>query len=258
MIKRFLLLFPALLVVFSFLSDPVQSGTGRIKLEPQTALSLFTGLVEEHIASILRTERALALTTEARSGRWEAVKPMLDSFSKDLPTDATLWYALPDGSYYITETGKLADQNLKDRTYFPKLLAAQEVSGELVISKSTGHRSVIVAVPVTLNDKVIAAIGASVRVHLISDLVSAHMTLPENTYFYALDPGAKIVIHRYAERLFKNVDDVADENLGDAFRNVMKTDEGTFDYQLNGKKITSIYQKSIPLGWYFFIAQEKK
>ncbi len=60
------------------------------------------------------------------------------------------------------------------------------------------------------------------------------------------------------QRLFKNVGYVADENLGDAFRNVMKTDEGTFDYKLNGKKITSIYQKSIPLGWYFFIVLEKR
>ncbi|NTV98890.1 MAG: hypothetical protein HGA70_06990, partial [Chlorobiaceae bacterium] len=84
------------------------------------------------------------------------------------------------------------------------------------------------------------------------------MKLPDNTYFYALDKNAKIVLHRYADRLFKNVDDVADESLGEEFRVVMDKEEGVFDYKLKGRKMNSIFQKSVPLGWYFFIAQEKK
>jgi len=137
-------------------------------------------------------------------------------------------------------------------------MAGRDVEGDLVISKSTGHRSVIVASPVERDGKVVAAIGVSVRVHLLSDLVSAHMELPDNTYFYALDKNAKIVLHRYAERLFKTVDDVADESLGNAFREVMNKEEGEFRYTLKGKKMVSIFRKSVPLGWYFFIAQDKK
>lgn len=38
----------------------------------------------------------------------------------------------------------------------------------------------------------------------------------------------------------------------------MEKDEGVFEYVLKGRKITSIYRKSVPLGWYFFIAQERK
>jgi hypothetical protein len=246
-------------IFLAFLSPlSVEAKNANLKLDPQAALNAYTGMVEEHFAGILRTAKILVLTDEAKSGKWESVKPLLDTFSKELPTDATAWYAMPDGSYYTTESGKLTDQNIKDRAYFPRLLAAQDVSGDLVISKSTGHRSVIVASPVTLNGKIVAAIGVSVRVHLLSDLVSEQMKLPDNTYFYALDPNAKIVIHRYAERLFKNVNDVADESLGDAFRAVMGKDEGTFDYNLNGRKMTSIFLKSSALGWYFFIAQEKK
>jgi hypothetical protein len=258
MSKVLSLLVSAFLIAFSWMPVTSAAKTPVVSLDPQAALGAYMGLVEEHFASIIRTERALALTTEARSGKWDSVKPLLDSFSNDLPTDATVWYARPDGSYYTTESGKLTDQNLKDRTYFPRLLAAQEVKGDLVISKSTGHRSVIVAVPVAVNGRIVAAIGVSVRVHLLSDLVSAHMMLPDNTYFYALDPNAKIVLHRYADRLFRNVNEVADESLGEAFRTVMDKEEGTFDYKLDGKKMTSIFRKSVPLGWYFFIAQEKK
>ncbi|NTV99531.1 MAG: hypothetical protein HGA70_10265, partial [Chlorobiaceae bacterium] len=216
--KKYLtVLFTALLALLTFPAAPAPAAQKSAvpRIEPQAALGAYMGLVEEHFASILRTTRALAQTKEAQSGKWESVKPALMSFSRDLPTDATVWYAMPDGSYCSTESGGLTDQNLKDRAYFPRLLAAQDVEGDLVISKSTGHRSVIVASPVTREDRVVAVIGVSVRVHLLSDLVSAHMKLPDNTYFYALDKNAKIVLHRYADRLFKNVDDVADESLGE-------------------------------------------
>lgn len=257
MSKAVSLLLSALLIAFSFLAVPTEAKSPAVRLDPQAALGACMGMVEEHFSSILRTEKALALTSEAKSGKWESIRPMLDCFSKELQTDATVWYAMPDGSYFSTESGGLTGNNLKDRPYFPRLLAAEDVEGDLVISKSTGHRSVIVASPVTRNGRVVAIIGASVRVHLLSDLVSAHMKLPDDTYFYALDSNAKIVMHRYAGRLFKNVNDVADESLGDAFRKVMEKDQGVFEYELNGRKMISIYRKSVPLGWNFFIAQEK-
>ncbi len=246
-------------IFLAFLSPlSVEAKNTNIKLDPRTALDAYTGMVEEHFAGILRTVKIIALTDEAKSGKWESVKPLLDEFSKELPTDATAWYAMPDGSYYTTESGTLNSQNLKDRPYFSRILAGQDVLGDLVISKATGHRSVIVASPVTVNEKVVAAIGISVRVHLISDIVASQMNLPDNTYFYALDPETKIVLHKYAERMFKTVSDVGDESLGNEFRTAMNKNEGVFDYKLNGKKMTSIFRKSNSLGWYFFIAQEKK
>ncbi|MEE9905977.1 MAG: cache domain-containing protein [Chlorobium sp.] len=258
MSKPLMHLASALLFALSFLSLPAEAKPPALGLDPNVALGAYKGMVEEHFAGIVRTTRALALTKEAKSGKWKSIEPVLRNFSKDLPTDATVWYAMPDGSYYSTESGGLTSQNLKDRAYFPKLLANKDVECDLVISKSTGHRSVIVASPVTRDGKVVAAIGVSVRVHLLSDLVSEDIVLPDGTYFYALDPTAKIVLHRYIGRIFKNVDDVADESLGDEFRKIMTSNQGTFEYRLNGKKIIAIFLKSKPLGWYFFFAQEIK
>lgn len=65
-------------------------------------------------------------------------------------------------------------------------------------------------------------------------------------------------MHRYADRMFKNVTDVGDEKLGNEFTVVMNKNQGLFDYALDGKNITAIFRKSDKLGWYFFIAEEKK
>lgn len=257
MSKYFSLLLSAILMLFSF---PVHADTkfASVKLEPQIALNAYRGLVENHLTGVLRTERVIAMTSEARSGRWASVKPLLDQFSKDLATDATVWFMLPDGSYYSTESGGLVGQNLKDRSYYPRLMAGQDVMGDLVISRSTGHRSVIVATPVIENGEVVAAVGVSVRVSLLSGVVEAYTKLLENAYFFALDADTKIVLHRFEARMFKTVSDVGDESLGEEFKAVMNSDQGVFNYTLNGRKVTSIFQKSAPLGWYFFIAQEVK
>lgn len=127
-----------------------------------------------------------------------------------------------------------------------------------MISRSTGHRSVIVASPVMFKGKVFAAVGVSVSVFFLPALVESHTKLPDNSYFYALDTDTGIVLHRNAERIFKTVSDVGDESLGNALKAVLKKDAGVFNYTLNGRKMTSIFRKSTPPGWSFFIVHERK
>jgi hypothetical protein len=220
------------------------------------ALNGYRGMVEEHINGVIRSLRVIALSDEAKSGSWDKVKPFLERFSEDLTTDATTWFAHPDGRYFSTAQDDVTEENLKDRDYFPTLMSGKEVFGDLVISKSTGHRSVIVAVPVKQDDKTIGAVGVSLRVRLLSELVNATLQLPADTYFYALDRDTRIVLHRNAERMFKTPTDVGDETLGAEFKRALQQKSGTFDYELQGKKISSIFESSPKLGWYFFIARE--
>lgn len=233
------------------------TGSGMPDPDPKMALGAYQGMVEEHLAGILHTAHVIASSPEAASGNWTRVRPMLERFGSDLSTDATVWYALPDGSYYTTESGTLSGQNIRDRSYFPSLMAGRDVLGELVISKSTGYRSVIVASPVMSGGKMVAAIGISIRVDLLSKMVDTALNMPEGVYFFALTPDTRIALHRYADRMFRTVGDVGDERLGSAFRAVMNRDQGSFDYTLDGKRISSIFRRSPILGWYFFIARQQ-
>jgi len=256
--SKFISILISALLALCLFAVRAEAKAASVKLELEVALGAFTGLVEEHLAGILRTETVIAATSEARSARWDEVRPLLDRFAQNLPTAATVWFMMPDGSYYSTAKGGLTDQNLRDRVYFPKLIAGKEVLGELVISKSTGQRSIIVAVPVIASGKVVAAVGVSVDAVKLAELVESRMTLPDNAYFYALDANTKVTLHRYQARTFKTVSEIGNESLGDAFKKVMHKDRGVFNYSLDGKKMTSIFRKSELLGWYFFIARQCK
>jgi hypothetical protein len=256
--SKFITILMSVAVALCLLTMRAEAKAAPVKLEPEVALGALMGLVEEHLEGILRTEKVIAATTEAKSASWDAVRPLLDSFSQELPTDATVWFMMTDGSYYSTAKGGLTDQNLRDRAYFPKLMAGQDVLGELVISKSTGQRSIIVAAPVVASGTLVAAVGVSVDAVKLAEVLNSSMMLPESAYFYALDSNTKIALHRYQARMFQTVAEVGDESLGDAFKAVMGKERGVFDYSLNGKKMTSIFRKSPALGWYFFIAQQHK
>jgi hypothetical protein len=86
--------------------------------------------------------KILAVTEEARSGDWNALKGPLTEFGRSGINAAAVWYARTDGSYYTVEKG-LTDQNISDRPYFPRLMGGGNVIGDLIISKSTGKRSAV-------------------------------------------------------------------------------------------------------------------
>jgi methyl-accepting chemotaxis protein len=246
-------------IVASLLPLPVHGeevSSTRFSEDARVALGAYRGMVEEHISGIRRALRIIADTPEAKTGKWEECKPLLTGLSNDLTTDATAWLAFPDGTYFATEAAGIPEQNLRDRSYFPTLMSGKEVFGDLVISKSTGHRSLIIAVPVVSGGKTLGAFGVSLRVRLLSELVNEHMPLPPTAYFYALEGDTRIVLHRKAERMFQTPSDVGDEALGEEFKRVLHQDRGVFEYTLQGKKMEAIFEKSPSLGWFFFIAKE--
>lgn len=255
--KRVLVIVMAFVLIMNSAFARSSSRSGKLNLDAGITVGAYQGMVEEHLAGILHTAHVIASSPEAASGNWTRVRPMLERFGADLATDATVWYALPDGSYYTTESGTLSGQNIRDRSYFPSLTAGRDVLGELVISKSTGYRSIIVASPVMSGGKMVAAVGISVRVDLLSKMVDTALNMPEGVYFYALTPDTRIALHRYADRMFRTVGDVGDERLGNDFRAVMNRNLGELDYSLDGKRISSIFRRSPILGWYFFIARQQ-
>lgn len=212
----------------------------------------FQGIVEEHLAGILNAERAIAASVEAQSGDWDTVKPILEQFADDLSTDAAVWYVFSDGHYYTVEKD-LVDASLSDRDYFSSLMSGEDIVGDLVISKSTGNRSIIVATQVDGNTSV--AIGVSVDAELLSQLVTERLQLPENMYFFALDQEFQTPIHSNIERIFAYPAEF-DESVEGVFESIQGNDQGVITYTLNGDQITATYHASEILGWQFFIAEK--
>ncbi|MRR07123.1 MAG: hypothetical protein EG828_09290 [Deltaproteobacteria bacterium] len=214
-------------------------------------LNAFTALAEEHIEGTLRVMKILSATDEVRSGDWNAMKGPLSEFSRSGIHAAAVWYARPDGRYYTVEKG-LTDQSLSDRRYFPRLMAGTTVVGDLVISKSTGKRTAILAVPIKKDGKVSGALGVSLSADTMSRMLQKRMALPADMVFYVLDAQGQSSLHKESSRLFAFPSDIGSKTLKDAVREMLSRQEGVVRYQFHGEKIV-VFKRSKLTGWVFAI-----
>ena len=214
-------------------------------------LNSFVSLGEGHIGSALRGLRVISLTEEAKSGEWQRMRGLLAEFGKSGIKAATVWFVRPDGSYYTAEKGA-TDQNLRERPYFPKLMAGEDVMGELVVSKSTGRRTAVVAVPVKKEGKVVGAVGASLSVVEISRMLDQEMGLPQNIFFYALDKQGQTALHRISTLLFAYPSDMGSKSLAKTVDVMLSTPEGEVTYDFYGER-SVVFRKSPLTGWVFAV-----
>lgn len=235
---------------------PAQASDDVFAIAAPVAVKAYTAVIEEHLAGILTALKLAARAQEARSGNWEEVKPLLAVLAGGVQTEAAVWFARSDGVYDTVDSGR-SDQNLKDRSYFPDLLAGKDVLGPLVISKSTGHRSVIVAAPVSEGAAVVGALGVSVRARLLSGLMTTRAGMPDDLIFYALDPTGKAALHRDPDRMFHFPSDMGDPSLDKATQEILAADSGTARYELLGKTRVVVFTRSSLTGWKFVLGREE-
>jgi len=176
-------------------------GGGSVKMTTETGVSGLTALADSHIKGYVDSLEVLAMTQEVQSGQWEEMEGFL-KIVDDAQVGGTVWFALPDGSYYTVELGK-TDQNISDRDYFPGLMAGNEVLGPLVLSKSTGKASLVAAVPVVREGKVIGALGASIFLDNLSTRLAAELELANDMVFFATNNEGTVALHSDTELILK-------------------------------------------------------
>lgn len=169
------------------------SGTEYAGLDPEMGVSALAALADGHIGEYVNSMRALVITPEVQSGEWENMADLLAKV-EEAGTEATVWFVLPDGTYYTVEQGR-TDENLSDRSYFPGLMAGDEVLGPLVISKTTGKASLIAAVPVEREGAVIGAVGCSIFLEDLSTKLAEEIALPDNIVFWATTQNGEVALH---------------------------------------------------------------
>ena len=220
------------------------------QLDARVGLNAYAALVEQEFESTQTGLRALAETENVLSGDWERIAGPLGEFAKGVPTAAAVWFARPDGSYFTTAAG-LTDQNLRSRDYFAGLMAGKEVIGDLVISKSTGKRSAIIAVPVRQGDRVIGALGVSMAMEKIAALVDDKIHFPKEVMFYALDRQGQIALHRQSTLLFEFAAQLGSESLTAAVGDMLAKPEGTVRYEFQGAQREAIFIRTQATGWVY-------
>ncbi len=221
-------------------------------VDAQSLLSAFMSYTNLRLRGVQQVLEVLAASDEARSGNWKKMRPLLTAYQKS-DGGLIVWFVRPDGTYYTPDEGRMAVK-LSDRAYFPGLMAGERVMGALVISKATGQRSAIVAIPMRKDGKVFGAIGASLFLDKLAEQVDAALALRPEATFYALAPNALTTLNRRGELHFLDPREQGSETLKRATEEMLAHDSGETTYVFDNVTKTAIYRTSPLTGWKFVIA----
>jgi hypothetical protein len=219
--------------------------------DSQSLLSAFMSYTELRIKSVQQSLEILTAATEVKSGQWKKMKSLLEVYQK---SDGKLivWYVLPDGKYYTVDEG-LMDVKLNERGYFADLMAGKNIIGSLVVSKSTGQRSAVVAIPIKKGDKVIGAIGVSVFLDKLAEDIGSVLSLRPDASFFALAPNAQTTLHQKTDRHFLDPRELGSETLKKTANDMLANDSGESIYFFDNVDKKAIYKTSPFLKWKFAI-----
>lgn len=215
------------------------------------ALDTLSALADSHIEGMANALAVAATSQEVQSLNWAIMKPLLAMIQERFGP-AVVWYAQPDGSYFTVDLG-LTSKTLIDRAYFPKVLAGETSIGELVISRSTGSNTVIVATPIKEQGKVIGMLGASVYLDHLVQKIKKITTLPADAVFYALDTQGRIALHTQEGLIFQEAMHLGSPTLAEAVKQMLTNQEGVVSYEFAGGRQKAVYQTSPLTGWKFAI-----
>lgn len=250
MIKRYILL--TILMLALGVAQSSSDTASVVEKDSPSLLSAFMSYTDLRIQSLQLSLEILAWTSEVRSGNWSNMKNLLARF-QELDDGLIVWYLRPDGTYYTGDKG-LMDKNLRDRIYLPDLIAGKKITGTLVISKATGQRSAIIAVPVVMDGKIVGAIGSSLFLDKLSDRIDAALDLRPDATFFALAPDGLTTLNRKTDRHFLDPREMGSETLKNAANEMLANASGQTTYEFDNVTKHAIYGTSSLTGWKFAIA----
>ena len=252
--NRFLIAFVSCLAFAPFAALGAEGADRDFTLDGRVTLEAYRAAVEARLEGVLAATRILAATEEVRSGDWARMRGPLAVLAANTKEHAAVWYARPDGDYFTADKGPTGE-TLRDRAYFPTLLAGRDVVGALVISKSTGKRSLIIASPVLVDGKMTGAVGVSMDATKLAATVDQAIRFPKDVVFYALDQQGQTALHRAGELIFVFPSDVGSATLSDAVKTMLSRPEGAVHYQYSGSDRTAVFARSQLTGWVFVLGK---
>jgi hypothetical protein len=232
-------------------SPPVRDTSPAFVVDGRIALHSFMSLSDGHLQKLADVLSVLASTDAVRSGEWNRIRgPLAEAKRVNVP--ATLWFALPDGTYWTVAQGRVAE-TLSDRRYFPRVLAGGTVIGDLVVSRSTKRNSAIVAVPVRGRDSsIVGVLGASVNLETLAALLRQEMGgMPTGLLFYAIDAQPLGALNSDSSLIFTEPMKLGDEGMRRAFTEMLSNQQGVVTYTFRGSRRTVLYRKSSVTGWWY-------
>ncbi len=221
-------------------------------IDARAAVGASATIIERYLQHALTSLRLIAATPTTRSGIWPEIRPAMQTLCNAIPGAAL--YIQPDGGYYSVEQG-YTGLNLSDREYFAPLFKGQEVHGSLIYSRSTGKKSVLLAVPSMENGEVTGAVALSIFLDDFQQLISDALDLPPEYLWYVLNEEGNTVLHPRTDFVFMSPAEQGSPSMINAVEAITTQDEGYTSYIFGGRN-THILFKKIPFNnWRMIIGK---
>lgn len=211
-------------------------------IDAMAAVGTSAALIERYLMHALTSLRLIAASPATRSGIWPEIRPNLQTLCNAIPGAAL--FIQPDGGYYSVEKG-YTGLNLSDRDYFAPLFDGHEIHGSLIYSRSTGKKSVLMAVPAFDNEEVTGAVALSIFLDDFQELVSNALNLPSNYLWYVLNEEGNTVLHPRTDFVFLSPAEQGSPSMVNAVETITSNDKGYTSYIFAGRN-THILFKKIP------------
>lgn len=237
------------IIIFFIITSLRCAHKSPIMVDGNVALSSLIALSDGHLIKLRDELSFFAKSSEASLTKWEKVRSRLAEIEKN-NIAAVIWFALPDGSYWTVDAGKVSG-NLLDRPYWNNVMKGQTVVGDLVVSKSTGQNVAIIAVPLLRSNKSVAGVfGASVYLDKLSLQLKREMAVDSNYIFYAIDSAIRGALNSNTSLIFTYPKELTPE-MAKVFDDMVTRSNGVARYNFNGGKRTVLYKKSSAVGWWY-------
>ncbi|MGW8169000.1 MAG: cache domain-containing protein [Sulfurovaceae bacterium] len=201
-----------------------------------------TLFLQMHLTSL----ELIAASPEAKSADWKKIKSHLEKIAPNLP--GVYFFVLPDGNYY-TITQNYTNLNLSDRAYFKSLFAGNQVKGYPIYSRSSGKKSVVVAVPIMVDKKVIGALGTSVFLDELYIQLDRDFAISKNYTWFVLDNKGDTMLDQNNDMIFTNIFMRVSKTMQETLSQTLTTKKsGTIQYEQKGLKYAH-YRKLHNMPW---------
>lgn len=209
-------------------------------------VKLTANAIDDWVENKFARLEALSKDPVFRSGDKGQIEARLKAVLEITPEAEMIFWAFPDGNAY---TSHGLTTNVGDRDYFKPVIGGKRAVSNLLVSKTTQQKIVVVAVPVMGGDgRVIGLVAGTFVPETIYKLI-AGTKFGETGYAYMVDQTGMIMAHPDEKYVMNaNITKMDSESLNKAGKNMLEKKEGVDEYVYGEDKLVA-YAPVKGTGW---------
>ncbi|KXG78377.1 Methyl-accepting chemotaxis protein McpA [Fervidicola ferrireducens] len=208
--------------------------------------------IDRWIGEKIKIIEAIAGNPVVKSGDIKSLVPLLNTLQPTIPDVQLLWYATPNGKFYMYSSGDytVPAGEITDRQYFKDLMATgKTVVSEVVIDKVTGSKIVVIASPVKGPSGITGIVGADVNAGVLSDIANS-TKYGKTGYAFVVDKKGMVIAHPDESKIMNlNITNTGSDSLNSVGQRMIKGEETTVHYEFEGVEKLAAISPVTTTGW---------